>query len=1156
MMKKINKNCMLAKFFLGVAFLLALPLTGVMAAEPVAEVTTAEVTAAKVADAQITVTAFDIRENDTVDIGFELENQSGAAADILYRLEVVAKDSTDIRGATDVTEYKALHLAPHATARERFSYTAPLYADGAQELHLTVKTAAGFPLTGTFVGTTAFTGTSVPVTLGNCQLMDGKSGINVPVGIPPILTCTLKNTSKTDVVMLLTGDLSLWGGQTDDRPIVTTDVNLAPGKDTSVTLAFAPLTVAGQYEARVYLGNNTMRLSPITDFVMRVSGDSAHITQVTLDRDTYASGETATVSVTALVAELWDREHATVTAALTDGSGTVCAQPVTQPLGNGIETIALAVTERCADPKASVTIRTADGTVLDELASALTNEDGLGSGFPTGMALVALIIGIVLLIALAAYLVARLRKQSYPRGPALVLALMLVTAGLLSADMASASTWGGSVWLDTDNWDWVGTGTGITMHLGCGSCVRGSLSVTSGPIRVNGGVSMPTDNFRISTNSNQIDFYTGNSFAYAGSLFVTGGTVSGSATCNTDGWSITGSGNSIIISCNGPGGVLTFTDTPPPVCVNGVGPYTAPQPYTNAWCQARGYDVVTDTCLGYCACTAPRVWNGSACAAAPPVLVNGVCGASSANPPQDPNRTMASPPAVNLCSSGTPSAVPVLPNLMTVYPATGVLSPAWSWTCNGSGGGTNATCWVFQSGPPTPVTTFSGTYAGPPVQANAAALYLPSSGGTVTLNWNVTNAAGGSCTGYSSTNLPGWSSTGTAGKPITGSATLTVNAMTRFDLDCRNSSGTMATRKTVNVMIYSDAICPASATLNVGDPVLQLNYWRRLDGAPIDCTNPTSPAGASNLTADVNASWSSSLPAVATVTTVAPKGRVTAVSGGATTVSVTVAGRGVVASAPITVNAAAAPRYVICPNGSTLTVGATQQFQLWKHPTTAINCSNLVGASDITSAPTTLWREVPFGTPIITVNDGGTKGLVRGNQGGSSADVSVTDSASPAGSATVTVNPAPVATYAICPSGSLALNTTSTTTVQLHLWRRANGTPVTCVDTTGATDITSSGTTGWSSSSGSVATVNSGGLVTAVAGGGSTISATDNGAPAGSVTVTVVGCTAYICTTLPSSVTDTYCPGEAFTTSDNCGLTISCSNGTRLCDFNWKEVQQ
>ncbi|QQR78852.1 MAG: Ig-like domain-containing protein [Candidatus Moraniibacteriota bacterium] len=1147
---------MLAKFFLGVAFVLALPLTGVIAAEPAAEVAATEITDAKMADTEVTVTAFDILENDTVEIGFELENRSSAAVDLRYRLEVVATGDAGSQGATDVTEYKTLRIAPHGVVRERFSYTAPVYADGQQELHLTVKSAAGFPLAGTLVGTASFTGTPIPVTFGNCQLMDGKSGITVAAGLPSLITCTLRSTAEADQTMLLSGDLSLWGEETADRPVVTTDVNLEPGKDTSVTLAFPPLTAAGRYEGRVYLGNPSTRLSPVTDFVVQVAGDSAHITQVTLDRDAYTPGETATVTAT-ILATLSDREHATVTATLTDESGSACAAPVTQSLGSGIETLAIPVQERCVNPKVALTVAASDGTTLDEATATLTTPDS-GSGFPTGMALAALIVGVLGLIALTWYLVSRQRQSSLPRGSALVLALMIALGGLLSADMAKASTLSGGTGMPTDNFQVNGTGTALMFYTGNSGIYNGQITI-SGPMRVNGSVAMPTDNFSIIGSGNRINFYTGNSSSFAGALVVSGGTVSGSISCNTDAWSTTGSSNRWSIACSGPGGTITFTDTAPPVCVNGVGPYTPPQPlpngYDNAWCQARGYDVSTDTCLpGNCACTPPRVWNGTICAVPPVGIVNGACSINSAQ--VTPNLTLPSPPApLLLCSSGAPSSV--TSGTLEVYPPTGAFAPTFSWSCVGSGGGTSAACYMFRtSAIPNPVTTFTGSYAGPPAVSGASALYLPSGGGTVTLNWNVTNAAGGSCTGYSSTNLPGWSSTGTAGKPITGSATLTVNAMTRFDLDCRNSSGTMATRKTVNVMIYSDAICPASATLNVGDPVLQLNYWRRLDGAPIDCTNPTSPAGASNLTADANASWSSSLPAVATVTTVAPKGRVTAVSGGATTVSVTVAGRGVVASAPITVNAAAAPRYVICPNGSTLTVGTTQQFQLWRHPTTAINCSNLAGASDITSAATTLWREVPFGTPIITVNDGGTKGLVRGNQGGSSADVSVTDSASPAGSATVTVSAAPAATYAICPSGSLALNTTSTTTVQLRLWRRANGTPVTCVDTTGATDITSSGTTGWSSSSGSVATVNSGGLVTAVAGGGSTISATDNGAPAGSVTVTVVGCTAYICTTLPSSVTDTYCPGESFTTSDNCSGTISCSNGTRLCDFNWKEVQQ
>ncbi|MGB4943471.1 MAG: hypothetical protein WBO92_05200, partial [Candidatus Moraniibacteriota bacterium] len=58
------------------------------------------------------------------------------------------------------------------------------------------------------------------------------------------------------------------------------------------------------------------------------------------------------------------------------------------------------------------------------------------------------------------------------------------------------------------------------------------------------------------------------------------------------------------------------------------------------------------------------------------------------------------------------------------------------------------------------------------------------------------------------------------------------------------------------------------------------------------------------------------------------------------------------------------------------------------------------------------------------------------------------------------------------------------------------------------------------------------------------------------VQVTVTACSPYTCGTLPPAVTDLHCPGETFTTSDNCSGTLSCTSGTRTCDFNWKEVRQ
>jgi hypothetical protein len=286
----------------------------------------------------------------------------------------------------------------------------------------------------------------------------------------------------------------------------------------------------------------------MTNFVARVEGVSGHISRIELDRDVYAVGETATVTANILTDRTTESADLAVTATLRDGTRSACAPPVVQPFGGGMETIHISVQERCVDPQVELQIAAQDGTVLDHDSLGMTSQQ---RPFSSLKAFVSLFIGMFLLAVLTVYLIVRQLRTTRPRNAALALVFMIACGGLMSAHTASASTWGGSVWLDTDNWDWVGTGTGITMHLGCGSCVRGSLSVTSGPIRVNGGVSMPTDNFRINGNGNRIDFYTGNSFNFAGFLSVSGGTVAGSATCNTDGWSITGSGNNIIVSCSG-----------------------------------------------------------------------------------------------------------------------------------------------------------------------------------------------------------------------------------------------------------------------------------------------------------------------------------------------------------------------------------------------------------------------------------------------------------------------------------------------------------------------------------------------------------------------------------------------------------------------------
>lgn len=81
----------------------------------------------------------------------------------------------------------------------------------------------------------------------------------------------------------------------------------------------------------------------------------------------------------------------------------------------------------------------------------------------------------------------------------------------------------------------------------------------------------------------------------------------------TDYFTVTGSGDSSIVVVGqtvtaGHGVSSWFGITVPCTEPNG--------PYGNAWCQARGYNYSTNTCLGYCAnCAAGTTWNGSSCVA-------------------------------------------------------------------------------------------------------------------------------------------------------------------------------------------------------------------------------------------------------------------------------------------------------------------------------------------------------------------------------------------------------------------------------------------------------------------------------------------------------------------------------------------------------------
>lgn len=166
----------------------------------------------------------------------------------------------------------------------------------------------------------------------------------------------------------------------------------------------------------------------------------------------------------------------------------------------------------------------------------------------------------------------------------------------------------------------------------------------------------------------------------------------------------------------------------------------------------------------------------------------------------------------------------------------------------------------------------------------------------------------------------------------------------------------------------------------------------------------------------------------------------------------------------------------------------------------------------------------------------------------------------PSGNATdfATIVVAPPTDFKLCPMTPAPI--TPAMASQMRAYYVTTGT-VDCSNLAGAIEVTNSPTINWSSVNAGIATVNNvgnKGLITGVATGTTAISATFmTSVDSENVTVSCTP-TAACSDTGPAERAANTCTDSSFMIDDGCapvGNDITC-NGTRTCDFNWKEVGQ
>ncbi len=214
------------------------------------------------------------------------------------------------------------------------------------------------------------------------------------------------------------------------------------------------------------------------------------------------------------------------------------------------------------------------------------------------------------------------------------------------------------------------------------------------------------------------------------------------------------------------------------------------------------------------------------------------------------------------------------------------------------------------------------------------------------------------------------------------------------------------------------------------------------------------------------------------------------------------------------------------------------------------------GVSSCTITPSSFVPGFPLVMPPMPINNGSYTIPANSLSPGTTYTftISCTGVSGNAGDSTAVIV-APPTDFKLCPTTPAPVAPTATS--QMRAYYVTSGT-VNCSNLAGAIEVTTDPSINWSSANAGIATVNnagSKGLITAVASGTTNISATYM-TSSDSESFTVSCTPTAACTDAgPAATAANTCAGNTFNINDGCSGTIVC-NGTRTCDFNWKEVGQ
>ncbi len=367
------------------------------------------------------------RTSNSFTVFFYIGNGQGAQSDVKYGVQLFQAGPKGSQVLAD--EYIAndtLSLTSGAPmVGHTLTYTAPAFFSGTYQVWVTAENSNGFPYSAVPAGTVTFTPSVkgyIEIIQPTCLLSvmgdpthaqySSQQGVDVLPTEKLIATCQATNhfsTSQAVQPHFETRYRSQYGSVLPffQSPGATT--TLAANKTQTISFVLPNAQVPQAYEVSAWLTDGTgATISNKASFHYVVAGPSGTIQNAILDKNQYGMGDTAHATITwtpSADSFLNSRygssttEMLNIEAVLSAASSSVpCGAPVTVqvPASGLTTTIAMPLTASCINPSLLVTLKDANGNVLDQKTFTVTSPISSASPRMFEIVLAAVIILLIL----------------------------------------------------------------------------------------------------------------------------------------------------------------------------------------------------------------------------------------------------------------------------------------------------------------------------------------------------------------------------------------------------------------------------------------------------------------------------------------------------------------------------------------------------------------------------------------------------------------------------------------------------------------------------------------------------------------------------------------------------------------------------------------